>query len=162
MKKYDPELLDRPQIVCSNKEDLCVSDEVRERLAAFCKENGYDLYYLSAQNNVGVREVLQRAAELLPTLPPLKEYETEYVPEQKETEEFAGKRVTVRRENGVWYVEGDWLLQFIRRIDFADRESLRFFQKVMRDSGVEKAMQDAGVKDGDTVDLYGLEFDYVY
>ena len=160
--KYDPDLLSRPQIVCANKEDLGISEDVRERLAAYCAEKGYELFYLSAQSNIGVRAVLERVAALLPTLPPLKEYETEFVPETPEPESYSGKRVTVRREDGVWYVEGDWLLQFIRRIDFADRESLRFFQKVMKDSGVEKAMQDAGVRDGDTVDLYGLEFDYVY
>ena len=68
----------------------------------------------------------------------------------------------VTREGDVWVVEGEWLSRFIQKINFADRDQVRYFQKVMKDSGVEDAMQKAGVKDGDTVDIYGLEFDYVY
>ncbi len=162
LEKYDPELLLRPQIIAANKEDLGISRERKEQLEAYCREKNYDLFYLSAQSNIGVQEVMERCAALLNTLPPLKEYECEYFPPEKEKEDYSGKRVRIYQENGVWFVEGEWLLQFIRKIDFADRESLRFFQKVMKDSGVEEAMQNAGVKDGDTVDIYGLEFDYVY
>ena len=162
LEKYDPELLSRPQILCANKSDLGISPENRAKLEAYAAEQGYEIFFLSAETGEGVREILERAAVLLRSLPPLKEYEQEFFPEEKEPESFSGKRVTVTREGDTWYVEGDWLLQFIRRIDFSDRESLRFFQKVMKDSGVESAMQEAGVKDGDTVNLYGLEFDYVY
>ena len=59
-------------------------------------------------------------------------------------------------------MEGEWLAKFIQKINFSDRDDIRFFQRVMREAGVEDAMRNAGVKDGDTVNIYGMEFDYVY
>ena len=105
---------------------------------------------------------MEEAAKLLATLPPLKEYEADYVEEEKAEPDYKTQRTTVTREGDVWVVEGEWLCKFIQQINFADRDQVRYFQKVMKDSGVEDAMQKAGVKDGDTVDIYGLEFDYVY
>jgi len=159
---YDPELLKRPQIIAANKEDLGVSDEVRLRLEKECEKNGWKLYYLSAEIGSGVRPIIEEAAAQLAKLPPLKVYEPDYVEEVKEEADYSNQRTVVTKEGDVWYVEGEWLLKLIQRINFSDRDSVRYFQKVMKDSGVEDAMQKAGVKDGDTVDIYGIEFDYVY
>ncbi len=162
LERYDPELIHRPQIIALNKEDLGIDPAVLEKVRSLCEEKGWRLFTLSAQNDVGVRAVIEASAELLETLPPLVEYEPEFIPEEKPPEDYTGQRTTVTREGDVWYVEGEWLAKFMQKINFADRDDLRFFQRVMKDSGVEKAMQDAGVKDGDTVNIYGMEFDYVY
>ncbi len=162
LETYDPELLKRPQIIVANKEDLGVSDEVKALLEAKCKENGWKLFYISAETGKGIRQVIEEAGTLLSTLPPLKEYEADFVEEVEETPDYKTQRTTVTRIGEVWMVEGEWLMKFIQQINFADRDQVRYFQKVMKDSGVEDAMQKAGVKDGDTVDIYGIEFDYVY
>ena len=124
--------------------------------------DGWKLFYVSAESGKGIREVIEETAQLLSTLPPLKEYEADFVEEVKEEADYSAQRTVVTREGDVWYVEGDWLAKFIQKINFADRDQVRYFQKIMKDSGVEDAMQQAGVKDGDTVDIYGIEFDYVY
>lgn len=162
LETYNPELLKHPQIIAANKADLGILPETKKALEEECERNGWKLFYLSAQTGEGVREIMEAAASLLSTLPPLKEYEPEFVPEEKTEPDYSSQRTTVTREGDVWYVEGEWLQRFIQQINFADRDQVRYFQKVMKDSGVEEAMQKAGVKDGDTVDIYGIEFDYVY
>ncbi len=162
LASYDPALLQHPQIIAANKEDLGISDETRLALEAECEKNGWKLFYLSAHSGQGVRPIIEEAAKMLSELPALKEYEPEYTPEVKPEEDYSTQRTVVTKEGDIWYVEGEWLCRFIQKINFADREQVRYFQKVMKDSGVEDAMQKAGVKDGDTVDIYGIEFDYVY
>ncbi len=162
LAKYDPALLNRPQIIAANKMDLGISEETRLSLETECEKNGWKLFFLSADTNQGVDAIVKEAANQLSKLPPLKEYEADYVEPEKPQEEIGAQRTTVTREGDVWYVEGEWLLRFIQKINFADRDSVRYFQRVMREAGVEDAMQKAGVKDGDTVDIYGIEFDYVY
>ncbi|MBQ4037399.1 MAG: GTPase ObgE [Clostridia bacterium] len=162
LEKYDPTLLERPQIVVANKADLGLTDEGKAALEEECARTGRKLFYVSAQTGQGVREVIEEAARQLSKLPPLKEYEADFVEEVEEEEKITAQRTTVTRVGEVWFVEGEWLCRFIEKINFADRDQVRYFQKIMKDSGVEDAMQKAGVKDGDTVDIYGIEFDYVY
>ncbi|MBR5296174.1 MAG: GTPase ObgE [Clostridia bacterium] len=162
LETYDPSLLNHPQIIVANKEDLGILDETRSNLEKVCAEKGWKLFYISAESGKGIKEVIEEAASLLSTLPPLKEYEADFVEVEEEAPDYKTQRTTVTREGDVWMVEGEWLMRFIQQINFADRDQVRYFQKVMKDSGVEDAMQKAGVKDGDTVDIYGIEFDYVY
>ncbi len=162
LASYDPALLSHPQIIVANKEDLGISDETRAALEKECAEHGWKLFYISAESGIGVREVMEETAKMLSQLPPLKEYEADFVEEVEEAPDYKTQRTTVTRVEDVWMVEGEWLAKFIQQINFADRDQVRYFQKVMKDSGVEDAMQKAGVKDGDTVDIYGIEFDYVY
>lgn len=103
------------------------------------------------------------ASEKLKELPPLTVYEPEYMPEDdvKVTSEDIMK-TTVRRENGKFIVEGEWLFNFMANINFSDYESLNFFQRVLIKNGVIQKLRDAGVEEGDTVSIYDFEFDFVY
>ena len=64
-------------------------------------------------------------------------------------------------ENNTFYLEGEWLKNLMGQINFTDYESLNFFQKVLQRSGVFELLEEKGCKDGDTVDVYGFEFDYI-
>ena len=61
----------------------------------------------------------------------------------------------------MYLVEGDWLPQLIRSVNFDDYESLQYFQRVLISSGVIDALREAGVQEGDTVSMYDLEFDFM-
>ena len=61
----------------------------------------------------------------------------------------------------MYYIEGDWLLKILNKTDPEDYESLQYFQLVLRRSGVIDELVRQGVATGDTVDIYGLEFEYV-
>ena len=69
--------------------------------------------------------------------------------------------ITARLENGTWYVEGDWLKWLMSGINFDDRESFMYFEKMLREKGIIEKMRELGIRDGDTVSLYDLEFDFV-
>ena len=103
--------------------------------------------------------MIARTAELLRELPPMKVYEREYDPEDAYV--GGGKETRIRRENDTYYVEGEWLLNLMGQINPNDYESMNFFQRVLQRSGVFEALEEKGCKDGDTVNIYDYEFDYV-
>ena len=86
-------------------------------------------------------------------------YEPDYV-EEEEVLKTAADTV-VRRENNVFYVEGDWLYNFMGRINFDDRESVAYFQRMLIKSGIISMLEENGINDGDTVNIYDFEFDFV-
>jgi GTP-binding protein len=132
------------------------------RLNAFenyIDEKGYELIYISAATGENVSDLITLVAERLRFLPPLTVYEKEYV--EEEAYDPKDKSVKVRNVNGVYEVEGDWLYRFMGTINFGERESLMFFQKVLKDNGGIDALEDAGCGEGDTVSIYDFEFDFV-
>ena len=68
----------------------------------------------------------------------------------------------VRREGKKFFVEGEWLYNFMGQINFGDFESLNFFQRVLVKNGVIDKLKAAGIEEGDTVNIYDFEFDFVY
>lgn len=155
---YNETLPDRVGMIVANKADLGIPDETKERLSAYCRERNLPLLYLSAVTNRGVDELLSAMAERLQALPPMIEYEPEYVEEEIPTDDTS---VTIVRQNDVYVVEGAWLLRVMRNVNFEDRESLAYFQKVLRRTGVIDQLRQKGVSDGDTVNIYDFEFDFV-
>lgn len=162
--KYSPELSVRPQIIVANKTDS--ADFESEEVIAFrkrCKELGREVVYVSAITGEGLDELVRKTAEKLKELPPLTVYETEITPEDEALKNTSGeKTTTVRRENGKYIVEGEWLFNFMGQINFSDYESLNFFQRVLVKNGVIQKLREAGVEEGDTVSIYDFEFDFVY
>jgi len=160
LERYSPTLATRPQIILANKSDMLDRDTVDiEAFEAFVEKNGWELFYVSAATGEGLEEVIHRSAELLRELPPLLVYESEYAPEDAYLS--AGKQTTVRRENDTFYVEGEWLFNLMGQINFDDYESLNFFQRVLKNSGVFELLESHGCTDGMTVSIYDFEFDYV-
>ena len=164
LKKYSPQLAERPQIIVANKIDSVDMDS--PEVCAFkekCESLGRPVYFVSAAMNEGLSEVVRAAAEALRDLPPLIVYDTEYSPEEEAVASSSGVRETiVRRENDKFVVEGEWLYNFMGQINFDDYESLRFFGRVLDKNGVIEKLRQAGVEEGDTVNIYDFEFDFVY
>ena len=159
LDKYSPELADRPQLLVANKVDALDREAVDiPAFEHFAEVNGWELFYISAATGEGVDALLRRTAELLETLPPMKVYEREYAPEDAYV--GGGTETTIRRENDTFYVEGEWLLNLMGQINFDDYESLTYFQRVLRRSGVFDALEEKGCRDGHTVSIYDFEFEY--
>ena len=160
LERYSPELATRPQIIVANKVDALDKELVDiPAFEKFVEKQGWELFYVSAVTGEGVDALVKRTAERLKELPPMKIYEREYDPEDAYV--GGGKETTVRRENDTFYLEGEWLKNLMGQINFSDYESLNFFQKVLQRSGVFELLEEKGCKDGDTVDVYGFEFDYI-
>ena len=161
LARYSERLASRPQIIVANKCDALDTEYVDvESFEAYVKGTlGARLIYVSAATGEGLDELIKITAETLDELPPLLIYESEYSDADKFASE--GKNTIIRRENDTYIVEGDWLFNFMGQINFDDYESLNYFQKVLRNSGVFEALEAKGCKDGDTVSIYDFEFDYV-
>ena len=158
LKQYSADLAERPQIVAANKSDIMMDETLLERLRTRVEQEGYPLFTISAAAHKGTRELVQAIAAQLQTLPPVQVYEAEYVRRPETIDSSAP--LEIREENGVWTVEGPWLERLIANVNFGDYESRMFFDKQLRESGLFARMEEMGVKDGDLVSMYGLEFEY--
>lgn len=158
LSKYSEELAARPQIIAANKYDLVENENSLSEFEAFVSNLGYPLFYISAPIGENVQKLIAETARMLNTLPPVTVYEPEYV----ETNEYtpASREISVKRKDGVWIVEGEWLYNLTGSINFDDRESLMYFQNSLRREGIIDKMKEAGISDGDTVSIYDLEFDF--
>ncbi len=159
LEKFDPELAKRPQIVVANKVDLA-SDEQVERLREYFESRGFEFHTMCAPIEEGTAEVVSAIWNKLQTLPPIKRYETENIPAAL-FENTDNKGFEIRVEDGVYFVEAPWLLKILQRTDLDDYESLQYFQRVLISSGIIDALHEKGIREGDTVSVYDLEFDFV-
>lgn len=159
LEQYNPELASRPQLVAANKCDLLEpgSDNL-ERLRAHVEAKGCRFFELSAASTVGTRELMRAAAGELAHLPPVTVYEPDYVPPEPEI--GTAEDVVIRHDGDMWIVEGDWLARLVASVNFSDYESRMYFDRCLRTAGIFERMEALGVKDGDTVSLYDIEFEY--
>lgn len=160
LERYSPELATRKQILVANKVDALDKEVVDiKRFEEYVKDNGWTLMYVSAATGEGLDELIRFSAEELKELPPMTIYEAEYEPEDAYV--GGGKDTTIRREDGIFIVEGEWLFNLMGQINFSDYESLNYFQRILYRSGVFEELEKHGCKDGDTVSIYDFEFDFV-
>ena len=158
LSRWSAELSGRPQIVVANKTDIMEDESLLDALRAHVEPLGFPVLPLSAASHTGTRELVQKIAETLATLPPVAVYEPTYVPRPPRLD--ADEPLAVECEDGVWYVSGKWLERLMANVNFSDYESRMFFDRTLRENGVFAQLEERGVKDGDTVDLYGLQFEY--
>lgn len=157
---FSSELSKRPQIVVGNKCDLTDENEVK-RIAEYFESLGYRFFPVMAAIAEGTDELINCVAAELQKLPPILKFEAEPKPEP-EIKLESKRNFSIRVENGIYYVENcDWLDDIMNRVDPDDYESLQYFERVLRQSGIIKALEDAGVCEGDTVNVLDVEFDFV-
>lgn len=164
LSNYSSELAMRPQIIVANKADSA-DFESKEVKAFFekAKSLGREVVTVSAVTGEGLDELVKKAADRLLDLPPITVYEREVMPEEDATIASAGAKETkIRKENGVYIVEGEWLYNFMGQINFSDYESLNFFQRVLAKNGVFDLLRKEGIEEGETVSIYDFEFEFVY
>jgi len=161
LSKYSEELGKRPQIVVANKSDI-LDEQLfdREEFENYVKSLGRQLIYVSAATGENIDKMIKLADENLKKLPPIKIYETEYDITQLPIQSTSHDTV-IRNENGVYVIEGDWLYKVMGSVNFDDHESLMYFQRVLKNSGVIDALIEKGAKDGDTVSIYDFKFDFI-
>ena len=160
LARYSEELAKRPQIILANKCDALDRELVDvDAFEAYVKENGWTLLYVSAVTGEGLDELVHAVGERLKLLPPVLVYESEVV---RETEAApTAEDIVIRREDGKYIVEGDFIYNIMGRINFDNYESLNYFQHTLQRNGVFEKLEAAGCTDGDTVSIYDFEFDYV-
>lgn len=159
LKKFNPDLAERPMLVAGNKCDLASEEQIAE-FKAFVEEQGYEFFPIMAAIRYQIDPLMNRTLEMLSKLPPVKQYEPEVMP-LTPIEEIGHNAVEITSNEGTFVVEGKWLIQVINAVNFDDYESLQYFQRVLINSGVINALREAGIQEGDTVSIYNIEFDFV-
>ena len=158
---FSEELSSRTQIVVANKCDL-VEEEKIEEYRKFFEGRGYQFFPIMAAISEGTSELINAVAAELEKLPPVKRYQPEAAPAVDYTMPSNNRTFNIRVIEGVYMVEdAPWLLKVMADINPDDYESLQYFERVLRSSGIIDALVKAGVKEGDTVSVYDVEFDYV-
>ncbi len=163
LRNFSEELAERPQIVAANKCDMA-SEEQIEAFRNYVENKGISFFRISAATTQGTKELIDAVSAELDTLPPIKEYEPEPMTQQ-ELDERAGmgeKFEITRGDDAVYYVEAPWLENIMRTVDMDDYSSLQYFQRVLRNTGIIDKLEEMGINEGDVVNIYGFEFDFVY
>ena len=158
LKQYSPELAQRPQIVAANKVDILADDSLLDALRSHVEALGYPLLTISAAAHQGTRELVFAIANHLRELPPVAVYQPEYVKRPPKVDMTQPLDITV--EDGVYLVEGPWLQRLIANTNFGDYESRLWFDRMLRESGLFDRLEAMGIRDGDLVSMYNLEFEY--
>ncbi len=160
LETFSSELATRKQIVVANKCDLIDEAEI-ERVKDWFVSRGYAFFPIMAAIAEGTEELINYVAAELAKLPPIIRYEPEIIIEEP-TAVHNKRTFKVRVENGVFIIDdAEWLLKILETVDPEDYESLQYFQRVLHESGIIDALVKNGVRDGDTVRVYDIEFDYV-
>ncbi len=150
-------LADRPQIVVANKMDLPESEAYLTRLRALLMQSDIPVYPVSAATRQGFDALLHGIVAKLAELPPAEAFAEEVEELIEEREPFT----VTRRDNGNFAVEGSQMRHLLDSVNFDDTDSLNWFHRTLRRSGVIDALRAAGAQEGDTVEIYDMEFDFV-
>ena len=159
LANYSVDLSDRPMIVAANKTDLLEPDSDNlKRLRAVVEAAGCELYEISAGTTQGTRQLMRVVAQKLSTLPPVTIYEPEYVEAVPTTADPTA--FEIEHLGSTWMITGEWLSRLVENINFDDYESRNHFDTLLRKAGLFAKLEELGIQDGDTVDIYDLEFEY--
>ena len=139
------------------------NEEQIESFKNYIESKCLPFYCISAATTKGTSELVLKISEMLDTLPPIKEYQPEPLPQNVLDEKAgSGQKFEIHVENEVYYVDAPWIEPIMRMIDVDDYSSLQYFQRVLINSGIIAKLEEMGINEGDTVNLEGFEFDFVY
>lgn len=161
LEAYNPDLIKRPQIIAANKIDAIYEDGESpiDKLKAEFEPQGIKVYPISAVSGQGIKELLYAVYDLLKTvnLSPLV-FEKEF-----DLTSLSGVLLPYSvevTEDGVYVVEGPRIEKMLGYTNLESEKGFSFFQKFLKDNGILEELENAGIQEGDTVRMYGLEFDY--
>ncbi len=159
LKLYNERLSKKPQIVACNKMDIPAAQESFEGIKEKLEQQGYEVFSISAATKQGIEPLMNKVYNMLDQLKDVEE-PVEEISEllyHKNTDE---KPYNIRKENGIYIVEGRLVEQLLESVNLDDNDSIKYFQKVLRKRGIVDELRQMGVQDGDTVKMYDLEFEY--
>ena len=171
LKKYSQKLANRKQIIVANKTDVMQDETLYNNLKEMAEKLNIKIYKVSAATGEGLKELFKNVAEELKRLPKeeiveedekivytLKEEKQGFDENGKLTMEYNG--FEIKKANGEFIVSGPDVDKLMSRVNLADNESMYYFQKMLANLGIEDALKNAGVQDGDTVRFNDWEFDW--
>ena len=166
LEAYNPEIAARPQVIAANKIDCIYTEDGEEspidKLKAEFEPKGIQVYPISAVSGQGVRELLFHVKELLDSCPqePVV-FEQEFFPEDMLIGENLPYTVEQSPEDPtIFVVEGPKIEKMLGYTNLDSEKGFAFFQKFLKEGGILEELEKAGIQEGDTVRMYGFDFDY--
>lgn len=165
LEAYNPEIAARPQLIAANKID-CIFEDGEEnpvdRLRAEFEPKGIKVYPVSAATGQGIRELLFGIRQLLDESPAERiVFEQEFFPEDVLITENLPYTVTKAEDDShVFVVEGPKIEKMLGYTNLDSEKGFAFFQRFLKDGGILDELENAGIEEGDTVRMYGFDFDY--
>ncbi len=164
LEAYKEELAKRPQVIAANKIDAIYSEEEDpvQRLREVFEPQGIPVFAISAVSGQGLKELLYHVQQMLRELPQERiVFEQEYDPEVQLVGENLPFTVQKSEEEArVYIVEGPRIEKMLGYTNLESEKGFRFFQNFLKDLGILEQLEMLGIEDGDTVKMYGLQFDY--
>ena len=160
LEAYDKKLLTRPQVIAANKTDIIPEgDDPVSALRNEFEPKGIKVIPISAATRKGIDELIGCVRQVLSTIDdkPVV-FESEYVPTRGE--DAGAFEVFYDEKADVYCVEGPRIEKMLGYTNLDSEKGFTFFQKFLEDNGIIEQLKELGIKEGDTVKLYGWEFSY--
>ena len=158
LKKYSEKLSTRKQIIVANKIDSMQDDSNLKEIEEIAKQKEIEIYKISAVTGEGLNELFNHVAEVIKTLP--KEEVVDIEDRIVYTLEDEADEFTIDIIDGEFIVEGPAVERLMGRVNIGDNESYHYMEKMLKKLGVEEALREKGVKEGDTVKLLEWVFEW--
>ncbi len=161
LAQFNPEIAKRPQVIAANKTDLIYSgdEDPVDKIRAEFEPQGYKVFAMSGATGAGMQDILNYVrAELKKIDIPTIVFEQEYFPEDELL--YSSLAYTVEFEDGMYVVEGPRIEKMLQYTNIDTEKGFIFFQRFLKDTGILAKLEDMGINEGDTVRMYGLQFDY--
>lgn len=160
LESYNAEIAKRPQVIAANKIDsIYTDDDPVQRLKDEFEPKGIRVFPISGVTGAGIKELLYYVSSQLETLDEgTVVFEQEYFPEDMLIAE--NLPYTVEVEDGMYVVEGPKIEKMLGYTNLDSEKGFAFFQKFLKTTGILDELEAAGIQEGDTVKMYGLQFDY--
>lgn len=158
LASYSEKLSKRTQIIVANKTDVMQNEDTYKKLEELAKKEKIEIYKISAVTGEGIDALMNRVNEVLKQLP--KEDLIEIEERMVYTIQDEKDQFSVTKEGNDYIVEGPAAERLMGRINIGDNESMHYFQKSMKELGIEEKLRQMGVKEGDTVKFVGWEFEW--
>lgn len=165
LAQYDPEILKRPMIIAANKTDLCIDEQGTDSAVTLLKEKyepmGIHVIPISAATNTGIRDLLEETWKYVEKVgnAPIT-YQSEF--DLRTVGNIEALPIEYGHPaEGIFTVEGPKIEKMLGYTNLEAEQGFEFFQRFMIEQGVIKQLKKMGLEEGDTIKLYGHEFEYL-
>ena len=161
LANFSEELAASPQIVAGNKCDMADEAQI-EDFRSYIESKGLSFFPISAATTAGTDALMDCVAAELEKLPPAKRFEVQPLTLEELTDIESKKHsFTIEKVDGVYVVDAEFLAPILSTVNMEDYESLQYFQRVLRYSGIIDELERMGIQEDDLVSIYDFEFNYV-
>lgn len=163
LKKYNKDIESRPTVIAANKIDALDEigyETVIEMLKEEFEKDGVKIFPISAVSGKGISELLWYVNDLVKNAPDdVVEFEPEVDLDFHDNPDLPFE-VSYNEEDDVYVIEGPRIERMLGYTNLESEKGFEFFQKFLKTNGILDQMEALGIGEGDTVRMYGLEFDY--